>query len=86
MGLSLFDRQTVEQPLELAPVDPECLPAMMRPLESASFEPAIMKPETIMIPAQYFELVALPITENEPLIGKRIELETCAYQSSQTVD
>ena len=86
MRLSLFDCQTVEQPLELAPVDPKCLPAMMRPLESASFEPAIMKPESIVIPAQYFQLIAQPITEDEPLIGKRIELETCAHQSGQAVD
>ena len=86
MRLSLFDRQTVEQPLELAPVDPKRLTAMMRPLESASFEPAIMEPKSIVIPAQYFEFIALPVTEDEPLIGKRIKLESCAHESGQAVD
>ena len=45
-----------------------------------------MEPKSIVIPSQYFEFVPLPVTENEPLIRKRIELESHADKGGKTIE
>lgn len=86
MSLPLFDRQTVEQPLQLPARDYERLPSVLRPAEPPAFQPTVMKPKAVIVPAKDFELVALAIAKYEPAIRKRIHLEYRTDQHRQSID
>jgi hypothetical protein len=82
----LFNGQSVQQPLQLSAAYAHCRTRLHGPFESPSFESPVIKPKSIVIPAQYFQLVPLPIAENKPLFGKRIYLKHGAHKSRQTVN
>jgi len=85
--LMLFERETFEQPPELAPIDRD-RPGLIlpRPFESASFQPSIVEPEAVGVPVKDFELVAASVAENEEAVGEHIEFETERDHRRQAVN
>ncbi len=71
----LFDRQPIEQPLQLPTRDRHGLVRMLWPLKAPALQPAVIQPETVVIPAQDLQLVPLAVTEDEPLVRKWVAFE-----------
>ena len=76
MRLTLVQRQSVEQPVQLPGRDGQRLAGpRVRPIEQPFFQPAVVEPEAIVIPEQNLELVLFPVTEHKECVGEGIELE-----------
>jgi hypothetical protein len=56
------------------------------PAEAASFQPAIVEPEAVVIPVEDLDLVALSVTKDEEAVGEEVEIEGVADECGQTVD
>ena len=88
MGLALVEGESVEQPAELTGRNNEgrLIPRPLRPAELAPFQAAIVKPETIMVPLENLEFIALPIAEDEQCRGKWIQSKTDLHHRREPVD
>jgi hypothetical protein len=45
-----------------------------------------MEPESIVFPLKYLQFISLPITEHKETKREGIEIKTCLYKHSQTVN
>ena len=87
MRLLLLDCQSIQQPLQLPASDAQrAVGLRCRPFEASSFEPPVVEPETVVIPAQNLQFVALPVTKHEPLVRERIQLKHGAYQCREPIN
>ena len=84
----LRKRQPIQKPAQSAPVyrlHDVCGRLLLWPFEFPTFQPAIIKPESVVIPVQHFEFVALPITKNEQMGREWVDLELHLHLDRQAV-
>ena len=71
----LFNGQSIEQPLQLPARYRHGLVPRLWPLKPPALEPAVIQPETVVIPAKNLQLVPLAVTEDEPWVRKWVAFE-----------
>lgn len=66
MGLTLFEGETIKQPLQLTSRDRQSDTLIRRrPLKPAALQTAVIQPKAVVIPLENPELVPAAIAENK---------------------
>jgi len=86
MSLLLINSQSVQQPLQLSAAYGQCRSGLYGPFEAPPLQPPVVKPKSIVIPPENFQLVSLSITKNEPLVREWIQFKYGTYESGQAID
>ena len=53
------------------------------PLEPTAFQPAVIHPEPVVIPAQKLEFIAVFVAEDEPGLAEGVRIERQLHQARQ---
>ena len=83
----LLQSQAVQQPLQLPArySHGRLITGLLWPLELPAIQAAIVEPEAVMVPVQYLELVATPVTEDEEAAAEQVQIEAVLYYRGETV-
>jgi hypothetical protein len=80
VSLPLLKSKSVKQPAKFAKRNDDGRVARARPLERSAFQTTVQQPETILLPIEHFEFVALAIAKHKQAGPKRIEVKALLNQ------
>src|SRR5664280_968743 len=82
----LFDRKTVQKPSEFAPGYLFYLIRILRPPEMSFLQTFIIEPESVIVPLQNLDLIAVFVAKGKHRPAERIQLEMLFHHAGKAVN